>query len=59
MGTVLTSSTESFGGLELPSLGAFQVCFLLGAAAAFVGVAIAAAIPRRTPVPAERVPAAA
>lgn len=59
MGTVLTSSTDSFAGIELPSLGAFQVCFLLGAAAAFAGVAIAAAIPRRTPARAERVPAAA
>lgn len=59
MGTVLTSSTDSFGGVDLPSLGAFQVCFLLGAVAAFLGVAIAAAIPRRTPADAQPVPASA
>jgi MFS family permease len=47
MATILTGATTSLGGVELPSLGAFQVCFVVGAAAAFVGVAIAATIPRR------------
>jgi MFS family permease len=47
MGTVLTSRTESLGGFDVPTLGAFQICFLLGAAAAFIGVAIGATIPRR------------
>ena len=47
MGTILTSRTETFGGVEIPSLGAFQLCFVAGAIAAFVGVAITATIPRR------------
>jgi hypothetical protein len=47
MATMLTSSTSDFGGLALPTKGAFQACFLVGAVAAFVGVAIAATIPRR------------
>lgn len=48
MGTLLTSNTVAAGGgLELPTKGAFQLCFIVGAVAAFVGVAIAAAIPRR------------
>jgi MFS family permease len=53
MGTVLTSSTRSVGGFDLPTLGAFQACFILGAAAAFLGVAIAAGIPRRVRTDAE------
>ena len=32
-----------FGPVELPTEGAFQLCFLVGALAAFLGVAIAAA----------------
>ncbi|MGB0099219.1 MAG: MFS transporter [Nocardioides sp.] len=51
MGTVLTSSTNTFGGFEVPTLGAFQACFAAGALAAFLGVAITATIPRRTPDP--------
>lgn len=47
MGTVLTSSTTSLGGVAVPSEGAFQLCFGLGALAAFLGVAIAATIPTR------------
>jgi MFS family permease len=47
MATMLTSATTPFGGLELPSEGAFRACFVVGALAAFVGVAIAATIPRR------------
>jgi MFS family permease len=47
MATMLTSSTTTLGGFLLPSQGAFQACFVVGAVAAFVGVAIAATIPRR------------
>ncbi|MDN4161980.1 MFS transporter [Nocardioides abyssi] len=48
MGTLLTSKTMPVGdGFEIPTEGAFQLCFLVGAIAAFVGVAIAATIPRR------------
>ena len=50
MGTVLTSSTVSLGVGDrvaiVPSEGAFQACFVIGAAAALLGVAIAATIPR-------------
>lgn len=45
MATLLTSSTTSLGGFEVPSEAAFQWCFVVGAVAAFVGVAIAAAVP--------------
>jgi MFS family permease len=54
MATLLTSSTTTFGGFELPSKGAFQLCFVVGAIAAFVGVAIAATIPRRPPTTRDR-----
>lgn len=47
MATMLTSSTVSLGGIALPSQGAFRACFVAGAVAAFVGVAITSAIPRR------------
>lgn len=46
MGTVLTSSTVDLGAIAVPSEGAFRACFAIGAAAAFLGVAIAALIPR-------------
>ncbi|WP_229660689.1 MFS transporter [Marmoricola endophyticus] len=46
MGTILTSSTTALGPVQVPSEGAFQVCFVIGAVAAFVGVAIIALIPR-------------
>ena len=52
MGTILTSRTQSAGGFEIPTLGAFQLCFVAGAVAAFVGVAITATIPRRQSEPA-------
>jgi MFS family permease len=45
MATLLTSSTTSLGGFEVPSESAFQWCFVVGAVAAFLGVAIAAAVP--------------
>lgn len=56
MGTVLTSSTVQLGGVGVPTEGAFQACFVIGAAAAFLGVAIAALIPR-SPRPVEGAPA--
>ncbi|MDN4175089.1 MFS transporter [Nocardioides sp. SOB77] len=50
MGTLLTSKTMPIGdGFEIPTEGAFQLCFVVGAIAAFAGVAIAAFIPRRRP----------
>ncbi|PUA82682.1 MFS transporter [Nocardioides currus] len=45
MATLLTSSTTTVGGFAIPSEGAFRWCFVVGALAAFVGVAIAAAVP--------------
>ena len=45
MAALLTSSTTQLGSVELPTQGAFQLCFLVGAAAAFVGVLIAATVP--------------
>ncbi len=45
MAALLTSSTTRIGSFELPTQGAFQLCFIVGAAAAFVGGAIAATIP--------------
>jgi MFS family permease len=47
MAAVLTGSTTDFGGFLIPSEGAFKACFLIGAVAAFLGVAIAATIPTR------------
>jgi MFS family permease len=49
MGTVLAGSSRTLGGFEIPTQGAFQLCFVIGAAAAFVGVAITATIPRARP----------
>jgi MFS family permease len=45
MATVLTSSTMDLGGFAVPSESAFRWCFVVGAVAAFVGVAIAATVP--------------
>jgi EmrB/QacA subfamily drug resistance transporter len=65
MATVLTSDTRSIGGFALPTEHAFQTCFLIGAVAAFVGVAIAALVPRHSrgevsvAAPASSVPASA
>jgi len=47
MATVLTSSTMQLGEFALPTESAFRWCFALGALAAFLGVAIAAFIPKR------------
>ena len=45
MATLLTSSTTSLGGFDVPTEAAFQWCFVVGAVAAFVGVAIASLVP--------------
>ncbi|GEE03108.1 MFS transporter [Gordonia spumicola] len=45
MAVILTSSTFALGGKEIPTHDAFKWCFLIGAVAAFVGVAITLAIP--------------
>lgn len=47
MAVVLTSNTTALGSVDIPTKGAFQACFIVGAIAAFVGVAIAALVPRR------------
>lgn len=48
MGTILTGRTMSLGpGVDVATMGAFQLCFAAGALAAFTGVAIAWAIPRQ------------
>jgi MFS family permease len=47
MATMLTSSTVSLGAFEVPTEGVFRACFVVGAVAAFVGVAITFAIPHR------------
>jgi len=46
MVAVLTGSTTTLGGVALPSETAFRTCFLVGAVAAFLGIAITALIPR-------------
>ena len=45
MATLLTSSTTSLGGFAMPSESRLPLCFVVGAVAAFVGVAIAAFVP--------------
>ncbi|CAN5214267.1 MFS transporter [soil metagenome] len=45
MVTVLTSSTRDFNGITIPTEGAYQLCFLIGAIAAFAGVALTAMVP--------------
>lgn len=47
MATLLSSSTRPLGPVSVPTEGAFQLCFAIGAIAAFVGVAIGATIPGR------------
>jgi MFS family permease len=47
MAAILTSSTISLGGYDIPDEGAFRICFVVGAAAAFLGVALAALVPAR------------
>ena len=45
MVTVLTASTRDFGGVSIPTEGAYQLCFLIGAVAAFIGLALTALVP--------------
>lgn len=51
MGTILASSTATLetpaGAVELPTHGAFVICFVVGAVAALGGALIVAASPRR------------
>ena len=47
MAVILTSNTAVLGSVDIPTKGAFQACFIVGAIAAFVGVAIAGLVPRR------------
>lgn len=49
MAAILTASTVSFGGQVLPDENAFVICFVVGAAAAFLGVVLAALVPARRP----------
>jgi MFS family permease len=46
MGTVLSASSEPYGGILLPSKEAFQLCFVIGGASAILGASLAASIPR-------------
>jgi MFS family permease len=59
MAALLTSSTTRLGSMELPTKGAFQLCFVVGAAAAFLGVLIAATVPRARARAGERTEAVA
>ncbi|MEO6604872.1 MAG: MFS transporter [Aeromicrobium sp.] len=47
MAVILTSNTTALGSADIPTKGAFQACFIVGAIAASVGVAIAGLVPRR------------
>ncbi|HEY0215553.1 MAG TPA: MDR family MFS transporter [Cellulomonas sp.] len=50
MALVLTSQTMTLApGVDIPTHGAFRVCFIIGAAAAAVGALVAWTIPRATP----------
>ncbi|WP_200954544.1 MULTISPECIES: MFS transporter [unclassified Nocardioides] len=47
MVAILTATTVDLGGHALPSAEAFRICFIVGAVAAFLGVFLAALVPRR------------
>ena len=47
MAAILTSRTTSLGGVVLPSRTAFELCFLVGAAAALAGALVALLVPRQ------------
>jgi predicted MFS family arabinose efflux permease len=47
IGVILSSSFVLSGGVEIPTRGAFQTVFAIGAAVALVGTVVAAFIPRR------------
>lgn len=51
MAVLLTTSTISMAGNDIPTHTTFKWCFLVGAVAAFVGVAITLCIPKRGPKP--------
>lgn len=54
MVAILTAATIDLGGHTLPSEDAYGICFLVGAAAAFIGVIVAGLVPaRRDPVTAD------
>jgi MFS family permease len=59
MAMLLTGSTTDFGGFAVPTESAFRVCFVVGAAAAFLGMLIAAAVPLARRRDADRAGAAA
>lgn len=46
MTLVLTSSTVSRAGLDIPTEGAFRACFVVGAVAAFIGAGLALLVGR-------------
>ncbi len=47
MAAVLTSRTVDFAGHAIPDKGAFQLCFVIGAGAAFAGALVALLVPRQ------------
>lgn len=49
MAALLTGSTVRFGAFAVPTESAFRLCFVVGAVAAFVAVAITALIPVKAP----------
>lgn len=48
MTAILTSNTVVFAGVDIPSKHGFQLCFLVGAAAAFAGALVALLVPRQS-----------
>ncbi|WP_051551497.1 MFS transporter [Nocardioides sp. URHA0020] len=46
MAVILTGQTSLIGGFEIPTEGAFKICFLVATFAAFLGAAVALTIPR-------------
>ena len=50
MAAILTSNTTHLGTAVIPTQGAFRVCFVVGAAAAFAGALVALLIPRRATI---------
>ncbi|WP_141013957.1 MFS transporter [Nocardioides sambongensis] len=51
MAAILTAATVDLGGFPVPAESQFRICFLVGAVAAFTGVALAALVPRRVSRP--------
>ena len=48
MAAVLTSATIAFGSTSVPSEAAFRWCFVIGAGAAFLAIALTALVPTRS-----------